>query len=96
MTFVLDKPNLKLFDTRPPARVQTDGIPGAVPLDLEKVRLGQHPDLPKDTPLYLVCERGQVSELAGLYLEAAGFTEVYNIAGGMKAYRAHQAEQCQP
>lgn len=73
-----------LFDLRP--------APGAVfgleprPLDLDAVQRGRLPDLPPDTPLYLVCGRGQVSELAGLYLEAAGFTAVSHLAGGLRAW----------
>lgn len=66
--------------------------PGAVfgltarPLSLDRVQQGTLPDLPLDTPLYLVCARGQISELAGLYLEAAGFTAVCHLAGGLKAW----------
>ena len=73
-----------LFDLRP--------VPGPVfglepqPLDLTAVQRGDLPDLPPDTPLFLVCGRGQVSELAGLYLEAAGFTAVSHLAGGLRAW----------
>ena len=73
-----------LFDLRP--------VPGAVfgleprPLDVAAVQQGRLPDLPPDTPLYLVCGRGQVSELAGMYLEAAGFTAVSHLAGGLRAW----------
>ncbi len=73
-----------LFDLRP--------APGAVfglepqPLDVTAVQRGKLPDLPPDTPLFLVCTRGQVSELAGLYLEAAGFTSVAHLAGGLRAW----------
>lgn len=73
-----------LFDVRP--------VPKAVfglestPLSLDAVGRGDLPDLPPDTPLYLVCERGQVSELAGLYLEAAGFATVHHLAGGTRAW----------
>ena len=56
------------------------------PLDLTALQRGELPELARDTPVYLVCERGQVSELAGLYLEAAGFTHVYHLAGGTKAW----------
>ena len=56
------------------------------PLELTALQRGELPDLARDTPVYLVCERGQVSELAGLYLEAAGFTHVYHLAGGTKAW----------
>lgn len=73
-----------LFDVRPTPK-QVFGL-GPHPLDLSAVQRGELPDLAPDTPIYLICERGQVSELAGLYLEAAGFTHVYHLAGGTKAW----------
>jgi rhodanese-related sulfurtransferase len=76
-----------IFDLRPPAIVEREHIQGAEVLSLERLQNNEFPDLPKDLPIYLVCERGVVSELAGLYLETAGFTEVYNLAGGMIEWR---------
>ena len=76
------------FDVRTQAQHQRDGLPGTHVLSLEVVQGGDLPDVPKGKPVYLICERGQVSELAGLYLEAAGFGEVYNVAGGMIAWRS--------
>ena len=78
---------ITLFDLRPPALVAQEPIPGAQPLGLESIQNNHFPNLPKDTPIYLVCERGTISELAGLYFETAGFTEVHNLAGGMIAWR---------
>ena len=73
-----------LFDMRPiPKRVF--GLEPA-PLNLDALQAGVVPELTRDTPVYLICERGQISELAGLYLEAAGFTQVYHLAGGTKAW----------
>ena len=73
-----------LLDVRPvPKRVL--GLEPRL-LDLGALQRGELPELARDTPVYLVCERGQVSELAGLYLEAAGFTHVYHLAGGTKAW----------
>jgi rhodanese-related sulfurtransferase len=76
-----------VFDLRSPALVAKESVPGAKPLSLEALQNNDFPDLSKDTPIYIVCERGAVSELAGLYLETAGFTEVYNLTGGMMAWR---------
>lgn len=73
-----------LFDVRPRPKPVFGLTPQ--PLSLEAVQRGELPDLAPDTPVYLVCERGQVSELAGLYLEAAGFAQVYHLAGGTKAW----------
>ena len=80
------------FDVRTEAQHQRDGLPGTKVLSLEAVQAGDLPDVPKGEPIYLICERGQVSELAGLYLEAAGFGEVYNVAGGMTAWRSREQD----
>lgn len=72
-----------VFDLRP---APLPPFEGAAPLSLEAVQTGTLPELPLDTPVYLICARGQVSELAGLYLEAAGFTSVYHLAGGLRAW----------
>jgi rhodanese-related sulfurtransferase len=84
---------MALFDLRHPAMVKNESVPGAKVLRLEDLQNNLFPDLPKDTPIYLICERGAVSELAGLYLETAGFTEVYNLAGGMIAWRTAGIEK---
>jgi rhodanese-related sulfurtransferase len=79
-----------VFDTRSLAQFQHDALTGVRHLPLEAVQAGELPDAEKDTPIYLICERGVISELVGHYLEAAGFTTIYNVAGGMIAYRAGQ------
>lgn len=73
-----------LFDVRPVPKP----VFGLTPkrLNLAAVQRGELPEVAKDTPLYLVCERGQVSELVGLYLEAAGFIRVFHLAGGLRAW----------
>lgn len=73
-----------LFDLRPAPEAVFGLEPR--PLDLTAVQRGHLPDLPPDTQLFLVCARGQVSALAGLYLEAAGFTAVSHLAGGSRAW----------
>ena len=89
-TLMTKLPSLTLFDTRPQATIEKDGLPGAKAIRLEDVQRGELPDLPKDEPIYLICQRGAISELLGLYLEEAGFTDVYNVAGGMNAYYVYQ------
>lgn len=73
-----------LFDVRPHPKT----VFGLTPhhLSLDAVQRGDLPGLERETPVYLVCERGQVSELAGLYLGAAGFRRVFHLAGGTKAW----------
>lgn len=76
------------IDVRSPPQHARDGLPGTRCLPLEAIQAGAVPEglLPSE-PLYLVCERGAISELAGLYLEQAGFTAVANVRGGLLALR---------
>lgn len=80
-------PQAAVYDAR--AFIPPEGaIPGARQLTLEQVQAGLLPQAPRDRPVYLICERGAVSELIGLYLEAEGFSEVYTVTGGLAAWRA--------
>jgi rhodanese-related sulfurtransferase len=42
--------------------------------------------LDKSKPLVVYCARGQRSVMAGSTLKAAGFTQLYNLNGGFKAW----------
>jgi len=55
-------------------------------LSLDDVQEGQSPNVNQDEALYVLCNHGYLSELASLYLEVAGFKEVYNITGGLAAF----------
>ena len=76
----------QLVDVRSPQLFARDGLPGAINAPLAEIQLGRH-QLPRNGPLVLLCERGLQSQLAALYLEADGYTEVYNLAGGLIALR---------
>lgn len=86
----------QVFDTRPLEQYRRDALPGVRHLSLAAVQAGELPELPLDEPLYLLCERGLMSDLVALYLEAAGFSEVYNVEGGMLAWRRAQLEDSEP
>ncbi len=79
--------NVYIFDTRAELLFKHDGLAGVKHLPLEQVQVGKLPEVAKDAAVYLICEYGQVSELVGLYLEAAAFSNVANVSGGMKAWR---------
>lgn len=46
------------------------------------------PDIPRDRPVVLYCEKGIRSVIAIQRLEAMGYENLYNLTGGMKAWRA--------
>jgi rhodanese-related sulfurtransferase len=56
-------------------------------MSVDAIQTGSLPEVACDTPLLVICQYGRVSELAAAYLEAAGFSEVYNLAGGVTAYQ---------
>ncbi len=64
-----------LFKARPTA--------GAVNVPWARIQEGDH-DLPKGRPLVLLCEVGQMSRVAALYLEADGYGPVYVLEGGLR------------
>ncbi len=39
-----------------------------------------------DKPILLVCQQGQAASVAGTQLKKLGFTEVYQLAGGIQAW----------
>lgn len=43
-------------------------------------------DIPKDKPLVVICRSGQRSARASAFLKENGFSEVYNMLGGMIAW----------
>ena len=76
-------------DVRTPGQHRRDGLPDSLCLPLAAIQAGAEPAaVAKDQPVYLVCDRGHLSELAGLYLEQAGFSDVVNVLGGLLALRA--------
>ncbi|WP_117238492.1 rhodanese-like domain-containing protein [Thermus sediminis] len=73
---------VKVVDVRPPDRGTTPLPFPAERVSLDKIQKGEH-GLPK-VPLLLVCERGLLSQVAALYLEAEGY-EAMSLEGGLEA-----------
>ena len=73
---------VKVVDVRPPDKRETPLPFPAEWVPLEKIQKGEH-GLPR-APLLLVCERGLLSQVAALYLEAEGY-EAMSLEGGLKA-----------
>jgi rhodanese-related sulfurtransferase len=82
--FLQEKP--LIVDVRSEAEYARGSLEGAIHLPVKAIQHGEH-ELPKDRPILLICERGSMSELAGLYLEAAGYAQVYSLEGGFRALR---------
>jgi len=75
---------LHLYDVRTEAEREQAEIVGAVLLDAEVA--DEIAALAKDTPLYFHCHHGGRSQRAAQHFISEGFTEVYNISGGIDAW----------
>lgn len=76
----------RLVDVREPAEWAETGVPeGAalIPLgDLES----RAAELAADSPIYVICRSGNRSRTASDILIGLGFTQVYNVDGGVTAW----------
>jgi monothiol glutaredoxin len=80
----LEAGNFVLVDVRNAEDRAKASIGGARPLDDETMeQLGQ---LPKDTPLAFICHHGNSSLGAAEYFRKQGFSQVFNVQGGMDAW----------
>lgn len=86
----IEMENKFLLDVRTPDEFALGTLPGAVniPLDEIRDRLGE---LPKDKMIYAFCAVGLRGYLAYRILTQRGFTNVRNLSGGLKTYRAASA-----
>lgn len=83
-----NNPDIQLIDVREPEERAAFNIGGTF-LPLGKImgfELDQIEDL-KEEPVYVYCRSGKRSMQACLMLEQAGFTQVFNVAGGVLAWQ---------
>ncbi len=73
-----------VVDVRTPEEYRSGHIPGAVNLPLDQIQAWAK-DLPKDRPVYLYCRSGNRSQKAAEYLVKEGYTNLYNLEGGILA-----------
>lgn len=87
----LMKKGMRLIDVREPEEYQGGHISGA-----ELVPLNTVPNVAgswdKQKPLMVICLTGGRSAMAANYLVKQGFSQVYNVNGGMMAYRGPKVQ----
>jgi rhodanese-related sulfurtransferase len=85
---IADKEDMIIVDVRQPEELKTELAPldkaVNIPLPDLRNRLGE---LPLEKKIVLVCRSGHRSGIAADLLVKSGYTQVYSLAGGMKAYR---------
>ncbi|MDH5298353.1 MAG: rhodanese-like domain-containing protein [Desulfobulbaceae bacterium] len=80
------KKGLVMIDVRTQQELVNGYIQGSHLVPLWPVMQGQL-NLPKDTPLLVICAVGGRSYAAGQALVQWGFREVYNLKGGIDAWK---------
>lgn len=87
LTYLLNREDASVLDIREAREMDGRKIVGAIhiPFSQLKDRVGEI-KAAKDKPLVVYCARGQRSLMAGSVLKSAGFTDLYNLNGGFKAW----------
>lgn len=75
-----------LLDTRSKSEYQVSHLPGARYIGYADFDLSELKDVPSDTALVVYCAVGYRSEKIGEQLQAAGYTNVQNLHGGLFAW----------
>lgn len=79
-----------LLDVRQPKEYESEHLPGAKLIPLPD--LGQRIDeLNAESPTIVYCAIGGRSRIAAQMLASKGFTETYNLSGGIKAWEKKKA-----
>ena len=81
-----ERKDLLLIDVRVPQEFDQGYIEGSRNVPFIDLMEGRHA-LPKDKPLLLICSIGGRSFAAVQLLQEKGYTEVYNLDGGLKAWQ---------
>jgi rhodanese-related sulfurtransferase len=76
-----------LLDVRGKLEFETLHLNGALNIAAPDIRQ-RHPEVPRDRPVYVICNSGHRSSLACSILQQKGFRNVTNVVGGMMAFSA--------
>lgn len=79
--------DLVLVDVRSPQELYEGSIPGAQLMPFGELAKGRM-TLPTGHPLLLICAVGGRSFAVGQYFSGKGYGEIYNLAGGISAWKA--------
>lgn len=76
---------LRVIDVRQMEEIAQGTVPKAEALPLHTLPAKMH-DLSKDEKLVMVCRSGARSAQACMFLQQQGFSNVYNLRGGMMGW----------
>lgn len=79
--------NFILLDVRTITEYEDNHIKGAINIPVGELRT-RYRELNKEKPIILICSSGNRSSLGSSILGRNGFTNLFNVAGGMSGYSA--------
>ncbi len=85
LTKLLQEGSLRLIDVRTDAEIARGKIPQGMALPLHLLPLRMH-DLDKTAKTVFYCQVGGRSAQAAAFAAANGFSDVYNLQGGITAW----------
>ena len=86
---VLAKPGMSVIDVRTPGEFAQGHIQGAVNVDVEDAAFATNiGKLPKDKPYFVYCRSGNRSGVATSKMADLGFTEIYDLQGGITQWQS--------
>ncbi|MEO6835751.1 MAG: rhodanese-like domain-containing protein [Candidatus Tumulicola sp.] len=77
-----------LLDVREPVERALASVSGALTIPMTEVH-ARVADIPAGKPLVVMCHYGERSARVARFLVTYGFTDVYNLEGGIDAYASH-------
>ena len=83
----LENEEITLLDVRESSEYEGGHIEGAVNAPLSSLDANQL-SYPRDEPIYVICRSGNRSAQAASQLQDAGYTEIYDVSGGMMAWES--------
>ncbi len=79
--------NTLLLDVRTQGEYDSRHLPEAILIPLQSLKARQGELTPyKNKPIIIYCRTGRRSSIAASYLAAQGFTNIYNLQGGLNTW----------
>ena len=92
---IANNPNAVLLDVRTDEEVAEDKIPNSIQINIQSPTFeAQTDELDPAKHYYIYCRSGKRSSVACQYLAKKGFENLYNLEGGIMAWKnEHQITQ---
>lgn len=87
------RPGTVVLDVRTPAEFAEGHLPGAVNIDVQSADFAQQlGTLDPSKPYAVYCRSANRSKVAMTAMQQAGFTQLYDLAGGINAWKSAGGE----